>query len=95
MTLKGLCKGRLTVKRADLLFVCQADLEQADAEAQIICIFHLLPEQLLLAVPSQQSSVLSQAGLHLAAMRLHVCALRVCIRLQHDKIQRQFRSIET
>ena len=69
-------------KVAHLLLVGQAGPEQAHRQAQVLGVLHLLPEQLLLAVPGQQRAVGGQALLHLARLWLGFRAAALHIRLQ-------------
>ena len=69
-------------READLLLVGEALAEEPHAEAQVIGILYLLPEQLLLAVPGQQSLMLLQALLHSATMLIHSPAVGLGIHLQ-------------
>ena len=43
--------------RAELLLVAHALLQQAVAEPDVVCVLHLLPEQLLLALPADLARV--------------------------------------
>ena len=68
-------------KRLYLNLVVEALVEEADAEAQVLAVFFLLPEQLHLAVIAQRGPLRPQALLNLATVRIHSAADCLSIRL--------------
>ncbi len=68
-----------------LLLVGKALAEQPNAEAQVVSILHLLPKELLLAVPGQQGFMLLQALLHPPPMLIHGPAVGLGIYLRTQR----------
>lgn len=64
---------------AHLALVLEALAKQPDRQPQVVGVFHVLPKQLVLAVPAQARSVLAQAVLHGAVLGGHVLAPRLRI----------------
>lgn len=70
--------------RGHLLLVGEAGVEQAHGEAHVVGVLHLLPEELLLAVPAEGGAVLRQALLHLPFLCLCAAAGALHVPLQHE-----------
>ena len=71
---------------ADLNLIIEALVEEADAEAQVLAVFFLLPKQLHLAVVAQRGPLRLETFLHLAAMWVHSTAycLGICLYKGND-----------
>ena len=57
--------------RPHLLFVREANVEDASLQAHVVHIVHLCPEEILLAVPRKTQTLLTEAKLDAAVFRLN------------------------